>query len=84
MSETMSETRIVRENAQGSWVVMAPGSRRAYKCQPTRGDAVAVARRTLRNKGGGVIEVLDTSGDAVQMISVGRVAPTRTADLRVR
>jgi hypothetical protein len=65
------------------WAVLTPGANRASFRSDRRSEAVARATRIIRNAGGGVVDVLDESGDVVQSVSVG--ARSRGApDLRVR
>lgn len=50
--------RIVRPAPRGGWAVCVPGVARAVVVLPTRGDAVARAKRILASRGGGEVVVL--------------------------
>lgn len=80
----MDDVRVVRPNHQGGWSVAVPGARRASSQHRQRYDAVAVARRTLQNNGGGTIEVLDDNGTTVERLAVSPVRNRRVGDLKVR
>ena len=49
--------RIVRPSERGGWAVCVPDAARAVVVLPTRGDAVARAKRILATRGGGEVEV---------------------------
>ena len=77
------DVRVVRPNHSGGWSVAVPGARRASSQHRQRYDAIAVARRTLQNNGGGTIEVLDPSGAVVEEQAVLPVRNRRVGDLKV-
>ena len=66
------------------WSVLVPGARRVSSTHHQRYDAVAVARRTLQNNGGGVIEVLDDTGAVTEQHVVAPVRNRRVGQLRTR
>lgn len=49
--------RIVRPSERGGWAVCLPDAGRVVVVLPTRGDAVARAKRILAARGGGEVEV---------------------------
>lgn len=63
------DVRVVRPSGTG-WGVLAPGARRPSVVLEDRSDAVARARRILRNARGGVVEVHDGDGRVVERIEV--------------
>ncbi|MFZ5851457.1 MAG: DUF2188 domain-containing protein [Actinomycetota bacterium] len=63
------DVRVVRPSGTG-WGVLAPGARRPSVVLEDRSDAVARARRILRNARGGVVEVSDGAGRVVERIEV--------------
>ncbi|MDP9396255.1 MAG: DUF2188 domain-containing protein [Actinomycetota bacterium] len=67
--------RIVRpiSTRPGQWGVYGAGSARAIRVLTSRSDAVAVARRFVREHGG-VVCVLDDDGHVVEEHAVPRVA----------
>lgn len=67
-----------------TWSVLVPGARRASSTHRERYDAVAVARRTLQNNGGGVVEVYDHSGRISEQHVVAPVRNRRIGELRLR
>lgn len=66
------------------WSVVVPGARRASSTHHERYDAVAVARRTLQNNGGGVVEVYDEVGAMTEQHVVAAVRNRRVGELRSR
>lgn len=78
----MNSTRIVRPHAESGWSVSVPGARRASSTHRERYDAVAVARRTLQNNGGGLIEIQDEDGSVVESHEVAPVRNRRVGDLK--
>jgi len=78
----MEESRVVRPSTGGGWSVAAPGARRASSTHRERYDAIAVARRTLQNNGGGLIEVLDEASEVVERYEVHAVRNRRVGDLK--
>jgi hypothetical protein len=77
------DVRVVRPNPDGGWSVVVPGARRASSQHRQRYDAIAVARRTLQNNGGGTVEVVDEAGDAVERQTVLPVRNRRVGDLKL-
>lgn len=77
------DVRVVRPNQSGGWSVMVPGARRASSQHRQRYDAIAVARRTLQNNGGGTVEVVDESGSPVERQTVMPVRNRRVGDIKV-
>lgn len=77
------DVRLVRPNPGGGWSVAVPGARRASSQHRQRYDAIAVARRTLQNNGGGTVEVVDERGRAVESQTVLPVRNRRVGDLKV-
>jgi len=72
--------RLVRYDGEG-WVVVSPGAERASYRSPDRGEAIARARRIVRNIGGGEIEVHDRGDRVERVVEVRRSRATRP-DLR--
>jgi hypothetical protein len=77
------DVRVVRPNQSGGWSVAVPGARRASSQHRQRYDAIAVARRTLQNNGGGTVEVHDEHGEVVERQEVVPVRNRRVGDLKV-
>jgi len=77
------DVRVVRPNSSGGWSVVVPGARRASSQHRQRYDAIAVARRTLQNNGGGTIQIHDAGGDLVEEQAVHPVRNRRVGDLKV-
>jgi hypothetical protein len=77
----MESIRLVVPVEDGRWSVSVPGARRASSTHRERYDAVAVARRTLQNNGGGTIRVHDGDGDVVETHEVAAVRNRRVGDL---
>jgi hypothetical protein len=61
--------RIVRPSERGGWAVCLPDASRAVVVLPTRGDAVARAKRILATRGGGEVEV-HQDGEVLELHSV--------------
>lgn len=80
----MTDVRRVVPSSDGEWAVLAPHARRASSRHHERYDAVAVARRTLQNNGGGFVEIVDESGEVVERIEVSPVRNRRVGDLKAR
>ena len=80
----MESIRTVVPHGQDGWAVLAPGARRASSTHRERYDAIAVARRTLQNNGGGTVEVVDESGRVVETHEVSAVRNRRVGDLKAR
>lgn len=66
-----SSQRIVRFDGR-DWVVVAPGADRASFRSSDRGEAVARARRIIRNLGGGQVEICDERDTVQRVIEVTR------------
>ena len=77
------DVRVVQPNESGGWSVTVPGARRASSQHRQRYDAIAVARRTLQNNGGGTVEVVDEGGRALERQTVLPVRNRRVGDLKV-
>jgi Uncharacterized protein conserved in bacteria (DUF2188) len=61
--------RIVRPSERGGWAVCLPNAGRAVVVLPTRGDAVARAKRILGTRGGGEVEV-HQDGEVLELHTV--------------
>ena len=72
--------RLVRYDGDG-WVVLSPGAERASYRSHDRGEAIARARRIVRNIGGGEIEVHD-QGDRLERVVEVRRSRASRPDLR--
>ena len=81
MGSTVRVRRVVPRGPDG-WSVILPGGRRASSTHHERYDAIAAAKRTLQNNGGGMIEVVDESGAVVETQEVPAVRNRRVGDLR--
>ena len=79
----MDDIRMVQPHGDG-WSVTVPGARRASSTHRERYDAVAVARRTLQNNGGGVVEVYDDEGAMSEQHVVEPVRNRRVGELKTR
>jgi hypothetical protein len=80
----MQNLRLVLPHGDGAWAVTAPGARRVSSTHAERYDAIAVARRTLQNNAGGVIEVRDEHGALLETHEVAPIRNRRVGDLKVR
>lgn len=69
--------------AGNAWRVSSPSASRASFSSADRADAVARAKRIVRNLGGGEVHVHDGAG-AVSVIVVSAAGRASTPDLRVR
>lgn len=54
--------RIVSPTGDGRWKVLAAGAKRASATAATQGEAMAKARRIIRNAGGGEMSVQGRDG----------------------
>lgn len=68
-SAQVKRRRVVRPAGHGGWAVCLPDGGRAIAILPTRGDAIARAKRILAGRGGGEIEVC-RDGHSVQTLTV--------------
>lgn len=77
---TQSSHRLVRFDGRG-WVVVAPGADRVSYRSSDRGEAIARARRIVRNLGGGQVEICGERDTVERVIEVTR-SPASEPDLR--
>lgn len=79
---TTTPHRLVRYDGT-SWVVVAPGADRVSFRSDDRGEAVARARRIIRNLGGGEVAICDEHGAVDRVVTVTR-SVAQEPDLRPR
>ena len=79
---TTTPRRLVRFDG-ANWVVVAPGADRVSFRSDDRGEAVARARRIVRNLGGGEVEICSEDGAVERVVTVTR-SLAQEPDLRPR
>jgi hypothetical protein len=79
---TTTTHRLVRFDGV-NWVVVAPGAERVSFRSDDRGEAIARARRIVRNLGGGQVEICGEHGNVERVVTVTR-SLAQEPDLRPR
>jgi len=72
MKKRTANTRYVKQARDGGWDVVKEGHRRATAHGTTRMDAVATARKLVRQDGGGEVYVMNRTGKVVDSNTVPR------------
>jgi hypothetical protein len=68
----MDNTRYVKKASGAGWDVVKEGHRRATAHGATKADAVATARKLVRQEGGGEIRIMNRTGKVVDASKVSR------------